>query len=42
MVPWAIAYVEEQSIVEQEREMRQREVMGGDVSPGAVMGKAAL
>lgn len=42
MVPWAVAYVEEQAIVEQEREMKQREVMGEGVSPGAALGKPAL
>lgn len=42
MVPWAMAYVEEQAIVEQERELKQREVMGEGVSPGAALGKAAL
>ena len=42
MVPWAMAYVEEQAIVEQEREMKQREVMGEGVSPGAALGKPAL
>ncbi|MCJ1229358.1 hypothetical protein MMC12_006024 [Toensbergia leucococca] len=45
-VPWLMAYVEEQQIVEMEREQRAREVGAEVITPGATslgqQGKAAL
>lgn len=41
MVPFAIAFVEEQQIVEQEREMKAREGLAEGVTPGVGMSGAA-
>jgi len=40
LVPFALAYTEEQAIVEQEREMKAREGGMEAISPGASMGGA--
>jgi hypothetical protein len=39
MVPFAIALVEEQAFVEQEKEMKAREGAGEILTPGVVTGK---
>jgi len=39
MVPFAIALVEEQQIMEQEKEMKAREGLGESLTPGVETGK---
>lgn len=41
-VPWALAFAEEQQMVEMEKEMRMREMGGELVGSGAGEGKPAL
>lgn len=40
MVPFAIAFVEEQQIVEQEKEIKAREGLGESLTPGVGTGRA--